>query len=196
MPDVNDWHFTFLCQPACCISADLWKPQHVLNVYLFETWKCFPRGGRGTRLRVRGGWRMEDGRGGRPCADPQRAAGRHPTRLRMAAFSASSQESSAGVKHLHLCLGVTSQLHAATTKDVGSWHIFPGSQRQTPHPQAQPMSAQCEDETWTMPALRAAASDSSVPESSRPLVTNAELRRYTERFWICRSVGGAWESTF
>lgn len=54
MPDMNDWYFTFLCQPACYISADLWKPQRILNIYLFETWKCFPWGGRGTRVRVCG----------------------------------------------------------------------------------------------------------------------------------------------
>lgn len=51
-PDTHDWYFTFLCQPACSICADLRKPQHIFNLHLFKSCTCcFPwspgRGGQG-----------------------------------------------------------------------------------------------------------------------------------------------------
>ena len=57
-PDKNEWYFTFLCQPACYISADLWKPQHIFNLHLFKSWTCcFPWGGWDQRGKAGGGGR-------------------------------------------------------------------------------------------------------------------------------------------
>ena len=143
-PDKNEWYFTFLCQPACYISADLWKPQHIFNLHLFKSWTCcFPWGGWDQRGKAGGG--------GRPRGRLLRGSCPVPVwwdRPWRSLVMIWRREASP------LCLLMTSQLHVASTKNVGSWHISLG--RQILHLQVQSFQQTSEHGVQTASALETA----------------------------------------
>lgn len=152
-PDTHDWYFTFLCQPACSISADLRKPQRIFNLHLFKSWTCcFPwsPGGQGGPGIQRG----NDGGGRRPRADLSRLLrGSCPVSVwwdRPWKFSVMIWMRGASP----LCLHMTSQRHVASTKNVAGWHISLG--RQTLHLQVQSFRQTSEHKVRTASALETA----------------------------------------